>query len=530
MIKGKATFRLEGEDATAQAFKSALGRAQSFSKQAGSLFKGAFVGLSVASVAGAIGKTIKLGDELNKAAIKAGITGSAMSELAHAAKMADIDIGSLSTGLKVMQVNLSKAAAGGSESTKVLAALGVQIDSIKRLKADEQFEFLADRIASLKDPADRARAATELFGKAGADLLPLFEQGAEGIRKAREEARRLGLAFSDEEIKKLAEADDAIKRLSASFGGLRNALVTIISGPLSDAADGITRVIEAARKGQSWLELYREINAEASKAQRSGVIERPTKAAPGFAATEELQKILEAASKAAKKSAKDTAKAFELDPATLDRIAFEDWKRQTLDNMDEVIRAGADMSDELSAYADETQEAWQTASEKFGVFADQAARNMQDAFADFLFDPFKDGIKGMLKGFVDILRRMVAEAAAAKIFEALGFGSGGFGGGGGGLGGLFSGITKLFGFANGGQFKVGGSGGTDSQLVAFRASPNETVTVTRPDQRAGGVVLAPVYNIDARGADIGLTQRLPAILKEHSRKMFDELDRRYGLA
>lgn len=54
------------------------------------------------------------------------------------------------------------------------------------------------------------------------------------------------------------------------------------------------------------------------------------------------------------------------------------------------------------------------------VFAEQAARNMQDAFADFLFDPFKDGLDGMLKGFADILRRMAAEAAAAKIFESLG--------------------------------------------------------------------------------------------------------------
>ena len=33
------------------------------------------------------------------------------------------------------------------------------------------------------------------------------------------------------------------------------------------------------------------------------------------------------------------------------------------------------------------------------VFAEQAAKNMQDAFADFLFDPFKDGLGGMVDGF-----------------------------------------------------------------------------------------------------------------------------------
>ena len=38
------------------------------------------------------------------------------------------------------------------------------------------------------------------------------------------------------------------------------------------------------------------------------------------------------------------------------------------------------------------------------------------------------------------------------------------------------------GFQSGGTFRVGGAGGPDSQLVAFRASPNETVNVRTPGQ------------------------------------------------
>ncbi|KKM18507.1 hypothetical protein LCGC14_1665010 [marine sediment metagenome] len=52
------------------------------------------------------------------------------------------------------------------------------------------------------------------------------------------------------------------------------------------------------------------------------------------------------------------------------------------------------------------------------------------------------------------------------------------------------GIGKLFnpspvpiaGFAHGGQFRVGGQGGTDSQFVGFNATPGETVTVTPANQ------------------------------------------------
>lgn len=42
------------------------------------------------------------------------------------------------------------------------------------------------------------------------------------------------------------------------------------------------------------------------------------------------------------------------------------------------------------------------------------------------------------------------------------------------------------GYATGGSFMVGGSGGTDSQLVAFRASPDERVTIETPAQQRAG--------------------------------------------
>lgn len=109
--------------------------------------------------------------------------------------------------------------------------------------------------------------------------------------------------------------------------------------------------------------------------------------------------------------------------------------------------------------------------EKLGVFAEQAAKNMQDAFADFLFDPFKGGLDGMLTGFLNVIKRMVAEQAAAQLFGSKK--EGGAGGGdliksgvsavsgiigglfGGGAGG-FNGTGPLLSFA-GKKFASGGS-------------------------------------------------------------------------
>lgn len=56
---------------------------------------------------------------------------------------------------------------------------------------------------------------------------------------------------------------------------------------------------------------------------------------------------------------------------------------------------------------------------------------------------------------------------------------------------LSTGLAVLPGFRRGADFMVGGSGGPDSQMVAFRASPDERVIVETPSQRRRDDVPAP---------------------------------------
>lgn len=76
--------------------------------------------------------------------------------------------------------------------------------------------------------------------------------------------------------------------------------------------------------------------------------------------------------------------------------------------------------DEAVAAADE----W---GQQMEAIADEAARSMQRAFSDFLFDPFQEGLDGMVVGFLNAIRRMLADQAAVKFFELL-FGKGDEGG------------------------------------------------------------------------------------------------------
>lgn len=122
----------------------------------------------------------------------------------------------------------------------------------------------------------------------------------------------------------------------------------------------------------------------------------------------------------------------------------------------------------------------------------------QSAFEDAIVagNSFRDVLKGLLQ---DIIRLAIRKLFTEPLVEGIG----GFlkqlgAGSGEGIGGLlssgFSWLKGIIGFANGGSFTVGGQGGTDSQLVAFRATPGERVTVGHGNAGGGGGVMVVVNN------------------------------------
>ena len=57
--------------------------------------------------------------------------------------------------------------------------------------------------------------------------------------------------------------------------------------------------------------------------------------------------------------------------------------------------------------------------DEMGEFAKQAAKNMQDAMADFFIDPTKGGIQSIAETFAQTLQKMIAQAAAAQLGKLL---------------------------------------------------------------------------------------------------------------
>lgn len=217
---------------------------------------------ALAPLAATVRVFTKAGDELEKMSRRTGLTVEALSELGFAAEQSGAGLGTLEKGVRAMQRGINDLERGLSTQVDAFGALGLAIDDLRGLSPEEQFKLIAEELSKIEDPSRRAALALQIFGRAGAALLPLMEDGARGIEALQEEASRLGLTISTQTAKDAARLTDAFNIVRRV---LRITAITI-GAALAPALEAITkRVTRIAVVTNDWIKRNREAVVTAAK-------------------------------------------------------------------------------------------------------------------------------------------------------------------------------------------------------------------------------------------------------------------------
>lgn len=161
------------------------------------------------------------------------------------------------------------------------------------------------------------------------------------------------------------------------------------------------------------------------------------------------------------------------------------------------------MKEEREKMAEEAKRRQQVTEE----FANQAARNMQNILADYLFKPFDEGVKGMLRSFGNMLLQMSSQVASAQLLKTL------FGGLAGSanpflsaLGTSFAGLRDGGGYVPPGAWAIAGEIGpeivTGPAMITSRSASSQMLA------GGGGINIT----IDAR--DEGAEARIRSMIQQ----------------
>lgn len=402
---------------------------------------------------------------------------------------------------------LNRGAQGLAKVKQEADELGIVI-SDKTAKAASDFSDNLDRMGKIKDGI-----ITQLTAK----LLPAFQNLSSVLLTAAKnsalmEATAKTLAVTLQGLITIAVAVGAAFKIAAgNIMAVAQALMQAATGDFSGAWETLkTGVVDAVTTMQGAAGIIKDIWTGPANEIAAAAPDLSNKmAAPIIQSVDKAKQAMKAMDQLFAGFAKRRA-TMEAETQTigLGAGALEEAKvRQQALNL--AKEKGIAITDALRARIEteatamgRVAENLEGLKERYSEFQSQVQgvrSSLENAFVDAITQAksFKDVINGLLKD----LARMAAQAAFRAIFggaASWGSAAGGIfnsGAGAGLLGGL------LPGFAGGGSFEVGGTGGIDSQVVAFRGTPGERVTISKRDQMAsGGVTLAPVFNIDARGS------------------------------
>lgn len=196
--------------------------------------------LGAAAVGRMVSNTIALNDRLGKTADKLGIASEKLSGLQLASKLAGVENETLNKGLQNMIRNISDYSHGTGEAASALRSLGLASEDLINLSPDQQFIEIADAINNVSNNTDRLNYIYKIFGGRATELSNVIKGGKDELNKFNDEAKRLGIALSREEIKKMEDVNDQFTRMKLAMQGVNNAMVIFLSPALIKVADGIT--------------------------------------------------------------------------------------------------------------------------------------------------------------------------------------------------------------------------------------------------------------------------------------------------
>ena len=118
-----------------------------------------------------------VGDSLHVLALQTGELPSALAVMRRAFDDTGVGADSLAGTLAIMRKSLGGVNEAGEPTGKMFQQLGLDIEALKGLGAEEQFERIGAAIRELKTPAEQTAAAMGIFGRSGAAMLSMFKSG-----------------------------------------------------------------------------------------------------------------------------------------------------------------------------------------------------------------------------------------------------------------------------------------------------------------------------------------------------------------
>ena len=170
-------------------------------------------------------------EKLGNAADKLGVSFEFIQIIEEAAARSGVSFEQVNSATTRLLKTLAGADEESKAATEALGRLGLSLGDLEGLSTQDQFEAIGQALTGIEDPAKRVAAATALFGKSGAELLPFFNN----LGPAADDIERFGAALTKVDKRRIDDFGAGIDAL----GVATRALGQEVTLPFVELGEGV---------------------------------------------------------------------------------------------------------------------------------------------------------------------------------------------------------------------------------------------------------------------------------------------------
>ena len=224
----------ESEKAGKTAGKSMLGGIATVVGGGAAALAGAATVIGGTMIAGAKG-VAEYGDNIDKMSQKIGISAEEYQKWDYVMARAGTSVDVMKNGMKT----LSAQAQNNSDAFK---KLGISQEEAAKMSNNELFMKAVQHLSGMEEGAERTTLATQLLGKAGLEMGPLFNGGTEAIEEQMKMAEEYGMIMSDDMVAASATFQDSMETLGRTMKGIGNSLLGELLPTMTEVTDGLANI------------------------------------------------------------------------------------------------------------------------------------------------------------------------------------------------------------------------------------------------------------------------------------------------
>src|SRR5579884_422857 len=148
---------------------------------------------------------------------RVGISTQNLQSLDLAFQEVGLDVNTLAASARILSANMLSLDSPTSKAAAAFEMLGVEV------KKGDDYETVLRKVADaanrMPDGFEKTALLTQIFGRQAGELIPILNQGSEGLDRAAQKAKEFGTVLSQDQMEAFKGYNDAWHDLIAAMSG-----------------------------------------------------------------------------------------------------------------------------------------------------------------------------------------------------------------------------------------------------------------------------------------------------------------------